>query len=559
MAGTILTPVAIWRDFNIANAPTATELSKTKTGSITTVDLSIDGRETAKGKVSIFAKLWRGKVSSPAPAILLVGDFERSADALAYDLAKKGYIVLEIDIEGKVSDKELYTKYPDNISYANYQNVKDKLYEVKGDASDTCWYEWASATRYALAYLKGLNEVSSVGGLGIGEACTVMWQVAGMDKTLDCACFALNAGWNGYRGMYKFSGAVEPQFSDEMYKYIAGVEPQAYAMHVTCPTLVLASTNSNVYDCDRAYDTVSRINGESFRAVHYSVGNIDAVNESGYQDAIIFFDSVLKKSGVALPAEMDIKCEIVNGVAVIEVLPDGKDLKDIAVFVSEETVKPSLRAWQKLTEIKEKKSNGSIVFEYSPYPNSGIITTFAQATYKSGFTIGSTIIAKKFSNEEVNLGYKSNVLYSSRLTNAETSFVCASVNEEQICVDEKSPVKVKKGAKGIEGLTCLGGLTTFKINAQKDRPKADAILMFDVQASVDTDFVVKLICDYYGQRVEYLAWVKLFGGELWQNIKLSLKKFKTKEGMPLRGYDKVEAISFVATDGEFMINNALWL
>ncbi len=562
MAGTILTPVAIWRDFTIKATPTAEVISQSKSGNLCVTELYIKGRTVKDGSVDVFAKLVKGKAVESAPAILMLGDFNRSCKAEQEDLARKGYIVLAVDVAGKGEGKDHFTHYPNSLYHANYNNVKDNLYKIEGNIDHTCWYEWTAVMRYALAYLKSLDGVTKVGGFSIGEACTVMWQVASTDD-LDCACFALNAGWNGYRGMYKFGGGVEPHFSNDLYKFIAGVEPQSYATHVRCPVLMLSPTNSDNFDVDRAYDTVSRIGEEYYRAVHYSVGHFNSISGGGYNDALIFFESALKKKGkLSLPKEVDIKCDIIDGALNIQVLPDKKELVSVSVYISEQTARPALRAWRKIGEPKSVTKKGERIFEFEPYPESGMVTLFAKAKYSSGFSICSKIISKKFTVEEINVGYKDNIIYSSRLPFAQSIFVlpCDNCNDcEQVFVSDKRAVKVKKGAGGIEGVCRECGLTTFKVNSKKDKPKQDAILMFDANAKTDCKLTVKLISDYFGSPLEYLATVKLFGGNVWHNFKLSRNKFKTIEGMPLKSYDKINAISFVSDDGEFLLNNALWV
>ncbi len=563
MAGTILTPAAIWRDFNINTVPSAEIISQTKSGSINYTELYVDGRAVSDGSVKIYAKLAKAKTTENAPAILLLGDFNRPYSGVLEDLAKKGYIVLAVDVAGKREDKEHFTIYPESISYANYESVKDSLYEIKGDMNQTCWYEWTAVTRYALAYLKNLDDVTKVGGFGLGEACTIMWQVAGTDDNLDCGCFALNAGWCGYRGIYKYAGAVEPHFSDDMIKFIAGAEPQSYAMHVKCPVLMLSATNSDVYDIDRAYDTVSRIGEEYYRAVHYSVGFCNSISKTGYNNALIFFENALKKKGkINLPKEMDIKCEIDSGLLNIQVVPDKKEIESLSVYVSEQTVRPALRAWRKLSEYKTLTKKGEYTFEYTPYPESGMVTLFAKARYKSGFALCSPIISKKFTIEEINKSYKSNIIYSSRLEVSEAAFsvVCNDCKDcEQIFINDNCSIKIKKGPMGIEGISRQCGLTTFKINSVTDKPKEGAILMFDAHSKIDLMLSVKLIANFFGEKQAYLATVKLYGGNIWHNFKLPINKFKTAEGMPLRSFDDIDAISFECEEGDFLLNNALWV
>lgn len=565
MAGTILTPNAIWKDFFIDGA-VASEIKdeRTENGVIIT-RLYLDGRKTADGQVKIFGVMAKSAQISLSPAILLVQNFEDGTDErIVVDLAKRGYTVLSVDLEGKKEGKADYTVYPDSVSYADYRNVKDSLMKVEGDACDTCWYEWTCAARYALKFLKDLPEVTSVGGFGIADAATVLWQVAGTDELLDCAVFALNAGWGGYRGIYKFGGKVEPQFSDDMYKYIAGIEPQSYAMHVKCPVLMLSATNSNVYDCDRAYDTVSRIKEDVYKAVHYSVGYRERISGEAYRNAVIFFGEFLmrgKTENPVVPKELDIKCEVTGGKVVAEVATESENLAEISLYVAEEAADPAVRCWRRVTEYS-KTEEGKFVFDYSPYPLSGLVTMFAQARYKSGFTVCSNIIGKRFAEEEITFEYKDYIIYSSRTKDAESVLCAANQTGDypnHVNINDRKRIVVKKGPISIEGATCEWGILTFKVGAQKYKPKDDAMLMLDVYVKEDGVFTVKLISDYFGAKTEYVASVKLIGGDVWHNVQLDRVKFKTAEGMSLKSYEKINAVEFNADGGEYLINNALWV
>ncbi|MBR2448916.1 MAG: hypothetical protein IKB30_02210 [Clostridia bacterium] len=564
MAGNILTPSAIWNDFYIGDQPVFEILSEKKDGDILFSRVKIDGRKVNGEKVQIFGVLAKGAHVSKVPAILLAEDFVSGTDEkLIKALVKRGYAVLSVDLAGVADGKEDFTHYPSAISYSNYEQVKGKLYEVSGETTGTCWYEWACVLRYALKYLAEQSFVTKVGVLGIGEAAAVAWQVAGSDPLLTCAVFALNAGWIGYRGIYKFGGMVEPQFSDNMYKFIAGVDPQAYAMHVKCPVLVLSSTNSKLYDVDRAFDTVTRMDNAPFKAVHYSVGYRERVNGEAFQNALIFFEKFLQIGGAdksSLPQEVEIKCELENKMLTIDVTPDDGDVKSVDLYASEETYIPCERSWQKVANVNK---DGKIYkFTYAPNPYSGSATFFALVTYSSGFVIGSSVVNKKFTVEEVSKTHKSKILYSSRILGAESIFYPANEKDDNVSainLSEKKKVKIKKGPMGIEGVGSKSGLLTFKFAAKKDTPPDGAMLMLDVYATQKGVFTVKLITDYFGNKTEYVANVNLLGGEVWQNVKLDLNKFKTAEGMSLRNYGKINALEFDFGGNEFLINNALWV
>ncbi len=562
MAGNILTPSAIWKDFKIDQVPEIEiETEKVQDGVMFSY-FYLSGRKIGDENVKIYGVMARKVQQSLAPAILLVNDLDcEFNEELMLDFAQRGYSVLSVDLSGEADGKNRFTIYPESVKFANYQLVKDSLYKVEGDVVNTCWYEWVCVLKYAFKYLSSQSIVTKVGCLGYGEAGTALWQLAGTEDDLACAVFALNTGWNGYRGIYKFSGMVEPQFDDDMYKFIAGIEPQAYARHVKCPTLTLSATNSKLYDCDRAYDTLSRI--ENVRTVmHYSVGCSGKINKQGYLNTINFFELFLKKEGAKadeFPYETDISCEIIDGRIHVAVTPFLKNILEVELYVAEESNNPSLRCWQKFTSTK-KDENGIYKFEYSPYPESGNVTILAQAKYKNDLAVGSKIINKKFTKEEVSFAHKSNILYSSRIKNADSAFYSAKQEDKcRIFTDDNDLVKVKKGPMGIDGVYCGAGLLTFKFCTKKDRPSDGAMFMFDVYAEKDSEITVKLIVDYFGKKTEYLAKVNLLGGEVWHNVKLETSRFKTVEGMGLKSIEKVEAIEISVNEGEYLINNFLWL
>lgn len=559
MAGNILTPKSIWGNFVIDGAVTAQIKNEREENGLLITDLYLDGRNTADGQVKIFATFIKKNKTSPSSAILLVQDFEENDEnALPMDLAEQGYAVLSVKLDGHREGAEDYTVYPDSISYANYEQVKDSLYIVKDDAIHTCWYEWAVAIRYALKYLRDQASLKKIGGMALGEVATALWQVAGVDK-FDCTVFALNAGWAGYRGSYKFAGTVEPQFSDNMYKYIAGIEPQTYAMHVDSPVLVLAPTNSNVYDCDRAYDTVSHTKAEVYGAVHYSVGFRDRVSSIAYNNAKIFFNHYLNGAKSVLAGEMDIKCDVVDGRLQVEVTPDTKDLKELILFVAEEQANPALRTW--VQETSSIKDGETYTFTYEPYSESGMVVMFAQATYKNGWTMGSNVIAKRFTAEEVNNSHKMTIIYSSRYKNSHRVFGAAKqagVNS-RINLTDKSRVCVQKGPMNIDGVTSKWGLITFEPSIKKYHPQEGAMLMLEVYAKEQAVLTVKLVADYFGDKVEYMASVKVLGGDVWYNVQIEINKFKTAEGMSLKSYDKIQAMEINVEGSDYLINNALWV
>ena len=566
MAGVILTPITLWNDFKIDVIPTASEFNSKVEGELTITDFYIQGRSVAEDAVQIYCKQIKKSTFKKGAAVLLIKDFdEKEDDKLAIDLATRGYAVYQVDIGGATEGKEKYTEYPARISHANYQNVKDGLTTVKGEVRQTCWYEWCVVIKYVLKYLTSQEGITSIGGLGVGKAATALWMVAGSDESLSCVAFMLNAGWSGYRGIYKFAGKVEPQFSDNMYKFIAGIDAQSYAMHVKCPALVLSALNSNQYDCDRAADTIARMEKSPFNAVNYCVQSREKIDACGYQDLTLFFEKFLAKKQAErnnLPDDIEVKCDLVDGKIKVEVSLTAKNLKNLSVFVSEEITNPALRCWHKVVEGNKINAN-TYEFTYCPKAEAEVVCAFAQAEYKNGFTISSNIVAKRFTSDQVDDTCSlNNLIYSSRIEGMESIF-CTSNEKDQNnlvvdCFGERE-IEVNKGPMQMEGVYSKGGLLTFKTAAKTQRPKDDAMLMFDYYSKESSVLTVKMIANYLGDKIEYLAVFNCRGGDVWHNVKLERNKFKTIEGMVLKSYEKIEAIAFESNGEEWLINNALWV
>ncbi len=563
MAGEILTPSSIWSDVKIDNIPKAEIIGEYKSGSVTLTRMRIDGRIVDDGTVKIYAVLAKKQAKKQAPAIFILQKFTDGADeTLATDLAKKGYTAFVVNVGGEDGINTNFTMYPTSLAHANYICAKqDEDYLIHGNIKNTYWYEWGLTVRYALKYLKSLPEVSKVAGLGIDDSATVLWHMTATEK-FDCLAFILNAGWRAYKGNYKFQGNVDQQFSDSQLNYLAGIEPQAYANHVTAPTIILSATNSADYDFERSHDTYARINEKLPAVTCSAVGRRDCINKAEYENLLKFFKQNLTSSDknvFSIPKDPLIKCDVKNGKINCLVSVDKRQLKEVYLFAAEEKYNPSLRQWQRVD--LNQLTNGDYSCEYLPYFKSKVAFLFVKAIYKNGYVIDSDVVCKKFTETEIESGYKSKIIYSSRENNSDSAFYPAGNRLKKpfgIILEEDYNVEEKNGAMDIIGITCKTGLLSFRIGLEKYRPLDESILLFDAYLKQDGRITVKLVCDYYGNKREYLASIKVNGGEVWHNLKFSLNNFKTAEGMALRGLKDVQAIEIHA-DGEYLINNVLWV
>lgn len=567
MSGNLLTPTVIWKDFTACEIQSEI-LSRATINGFAVAHMRISGEKTEDGAVGIYGVLVRKAQIDIAPAIVLVQDFN-SGDSLtlAETLADKGYSVLCLDLAGETDFnlaksvegvEKPYTLYPDSLNFANFNEERENRTEIEGDASTTCWFAWGRVIRYAVEYLKAEPLTSKIAVMGFGRAATPLWQVISADCGISCAVIAANAGWKGYRGIDKFGDTPEPQFNDDALKYLAGIEPQAYAAHVKCPLLLLSPTNNPDFDIDRAYDTVSRVPEKIYSAADYSVGSRYEISADCFDGALCFLEQFLLKRKPSLAGDISLKGDLTGGAVKVEVLPDVKGLKNLSVYFSEEEISSALRFWNRENKAVSEK-DGVYEFEYTPYQSSGAVMFFARAEYENGQKICSNIICKKFDADKTTQINRRRVFYSSRMAVGVNGFYPAnevSNGAIKVNLDKDAIVKIKNGPMDIAGLCCKNGLLTFKINAKKYKPSDGAMFMLDVFAH-GGDFCVKAITDVFGKKTEYVATVSLIG-DFWQNVQFELANFKTQEGMSLKSYENVEALEFFAS-GEFLINNLLWV
>ena len=555
----VLTPIEIWHDFKIKEEIEYEIIDEKTVGDILISRIYLNGKQTEDGRVKIFGVLARNVQISICPAILISQGLSRPTDEnYVIEMAKQGYLALTIDLTG--NQEGYHTEYPKSLSFATYD--KDRMHNIENavDIKNTCWYEWGVVVKYAFAFLKKMPYVTKIGAIGIRGGAFPIWMLSATEKELACSVFLFNAGWSAYKNNFKFSKSEEPELTDWMLGYLAGVEPQSYAPHVKCPALILCSTNSKKYDADRAYDTRAIMKG--FSLIDYSPNRTGSLNAEAYTDLKLFLDGFLiRGDGAKLKEDLEIKVSLDNKTIKIETVADEEGLAGISLYASESEINPALRCWKKTDEksIKEIKE-GKAVFKYNPYPNSKIAFFFAKAKYKNGMSVSSAIVSKEFSEADVMPKRKSNVIYSGD-DNQETIFTVRPKSFSllhYIDVDKLAEVQVKKGPMDIYGVFSPDRLFTYIVNSAESKPNENAILMMDVYSKIDTEMEVTLYTDYIGERVPYTAKVSIKGGQVWYNIMIEKKQFKTQDGKSLQSYSSVQALE-ISMDGEYLINNVLWI
>ena len=561
MANKILTPVTLWNGFDDTLPLQCTIEDEIQKDKMILRRLRFLGRAVGDKRVNIYAIYACPLTGDSYSALLVLGDVTKSVDeTLAERFVDKGYAVLMPDYRGTWEDTDGYTIYPEEIGYANYRNVGRYMDYADEDARKTCWYEWVAIGRYAVQYLKSLPQVGKIGAIGLRTGGDVVWQLAATCEDLACAIPVCSGGWRAYRGLYKFGDATDLKMDDERYRFLAGVDAQAYAQYVKCPILMLCSTNDERFDADRAFDTYARINPQMSKTFNFSARYNGHIGNTGLNDLDLFINKFLKGREVFVPSPVDIFIEEDEGELVARILfdPNG-ECKYCEVFMAEDNLDSSMRDWTRCS-LKREISDEEQIFRLNAYKKATRVFAFAKAKYSCGFAVSSKIAVKKIDKAYSNLTEKCRIMYSSE--NGSDSFTIDRFDSKVLadCFLDNSvpPVRLMEGPFGIQGIYSAYGLKLFRINDEKYRPAENALLKFDVFSSVASILQLTLCVKENGKAEKYLCSLHLPGGNGWQNFILSAKDFKNSNNKPLTQIRLAQYLTFYSND-EFCVNNLLWI
>lgn len=558
MALSIMSPQDKWADFKIKGRVKAEVLSESVKDDVKIKKLFISGEQLEDGFVKIYAEIYTDVKKTSAPTVIVLNNPVLGKDVtLISSLLKEGYFVMSLDVCGREENKEGYTHFPPSLAFADFCNAKTHLYSDFDDETDP-WYVYVSCFKYAVKFLASEDYVLNIGAIASGEIANVLWQDEATDSKLDCAVVIGNAGWQSYRGIDKFKG-IEPNFDDDKLASLASIEAQAYAKFVKCPTLILATTNSEKYDLDRVYDTASRISDRIYKAVDYTFSK-DNVDKNAYRDISLFFKRYLfEDEKVVCPKELRVKLGVSDNKIVGEALCLTPDPAKLTFYFSEGKISSNNRSYIAV-DGNDVKENTKFTASYVVNKGVEFVTMFVKATYSNGFTISSDVVSLSVKSGEVYELNKSGIIYSSRNNDISSAFIAEKSPLLPLNIDfsEDALIKTENAELNTVGATCNNGLLTFNVSNVNCNIKDDSIVLFDYLINDEMPLTVNLITDFYNEKKIFSCTVSFKGVNVWHNVKLELSAFKTQEGMPLRDLSKIEALSF-NSESKFLINNVLWI
>ena len=565
----ILSAISLWKKYNL-KAPLRESVwgEEFRDGKMY-CHVTYSGHEVEDGTVRVYARFGKPAREGLFPVILLLSDAGKSADEELMDyFIDKGYAVLMPDYSGKMSTDQagvMRTIYPYSLDYANFERAKG-LYNLEGVETDkTAWFEWTYVALTSVKYLKHRPDVGAIGVVGVKIGGEIAWQTM-LAPEVKCGVPINAAGWHSFLNVAKFGTNIAYNLSDDHHRYIAAVEAQSYAPYVKCPVLMLCALRDRGFDCDRAYDTYSRIGNQEGNALVYSPESGACIDPNALVDMDLFLEKYLKGREIYLPDTLNVSLKENNGALDIQVDCDKEGiLEEAGICYAEADVKTrsTYREWRCICKVPGRLvKDGRLTYSVTPFEGATAVFVYAYARYLNGFTVMSKITSKRLASSNPR-AVKSRRLFTGKEMDSFSVAEYTDYSIGGIFLEKEAVPKIATGYGGIQGAYSVGGVRTYKISSPKYIPDENALLKFDVYSKeTQTLYVYVETADINTEDERYVCEFEVKGGGKWKRMILRASDFKgVKGGRPLSNFHLGSALVFRCggEEKEYAITNILWL
>ena len=563
----ILSAVSLFKKFNTQTPLGASEWGIEEKQGVRVSHVSFSGHATKDGNVRIYARFGRPSGIGKKPAVLFLADAGRAIDEDVFEyFLQKGYAVLIPDYSGKMDgdkDGTLRTVYPESLKHGNYQHARG-LYDMQGLApEETTWFEWTYVALFAVQYLKSREDVSDIGVVGVRKGGDIAWQTM-LSSDVKCGVPVNSVGWYHFSSLAKFGDNVAYNLSDDAHRYIASVEAQSYAPYVKKPVLMLCALHDASFDCDRAYDTYSRLGLKEGNALIYSSSSGACIGPHALTAMELFLEKNLKGREIYIPDTLNVTIkETADGLKIdVECDKEGI-LEEVGIFYAESDVytKCAFRDWHRIyREHGKLVKNGAFSHTVKPFAGASAAFVYAYARYINGFRVTSKITAKRLTPDKT--AVKNRMLYSGKELDVFGVKEYHDYSIGDIFLEQEAAVKSVAGYGGAKGVYSVGGMTTYKISSPQFLPDENAFLKFDAYFFKDGELTIGIdVGDVNTQFERYVYTAEIKGGGKWKRLILKAADFKGEQsGMPLKSFVCGKVLSFDSVEEQlYAITNILWL
>lgn len=565
----IVSAISLWKKFDVTTPLCASEWGIEERGGVRYSHVAYSGHKMTDGSVRIYARFAKPIGAGKKSAILLLPDAGKPLDKeLLNYFIEKGYAVLMPDYSGKMptdTDSDFRTVYPPSLDYGNYVKARG-LTDMKNLAADeTTWFEWLYVSLFSLEYLKSREDVGNIGVVGIRKGGDLAWQTM-LSPDVKCGVPVNAVGWRSFSALAKFGDNVAHNLSDDRHRYIAAVEAQSYAPYVKCPVLVLCALRDDGFDCDRAYDTYSRIGNQDGNALVYASSSGACIGLAGLNDMDLFLEKNLKGREIYIPDTLNVSLQETDEGLKVEIECDKEGiLEDAGIFYAEADVKTkcAYRDWNRVFRMNGKSvKDGKITHVIKPFAGATAAFVYAYAKYINGFRVMSKITAKRLTNPNKN-AVKGRTLFAGNTSDGLSVAEYRDYSIADVFLEREATPRTVVGYGGIKGAYSVGGIKTYKISSPTYIPDENAFLKFDAWLPQTEELKISVeVGDVEQDAERYTALTEIKGGGKWKRIVLKPADFKgEKSGMPLKKFSDGKALLFDcdSEETEFAIANVLWL
>jgi hypothetical protein len=328
---------------------------------------------------------------------------------------------------------------------------------------------------------------------------------------------------------------------------------------------MLCALRDTQFDCDRAYDTYSRIGNTDGNALVYSLDTGACIGPNALTTMDLFLERNLKGREIYIPDTLNVTLTHSGEELEVFVECDKEGiLEEAGVFYAEADVKTkcAFRDWHRIYKTNGKTvKNGEFSCKVKPFAGASAAFVYAYAKYINGFRVVSKITAKRLTPDKN--AVKNRMLYSGKELDTFLVKEYKDYSIGNIFLEKEAAIKLISGYGETQGAYSLGGMMTYKIGSPQYIPDENAYLKFDVYLpQTDEIFVSIHVGDVETQFEKYTYSCEIKGGGKWKRIILKANDFKgEKTGMPLKSFAQGRALSFDCEKEEtvYAVTNILWI
>lgn len=550
----IVTPMALWQDFNPMKEPLEVRVDGVKItdkyimkDTVFTVETELDGKIRAYANIAV-----QKNVVAPTVVYIPTGESPIKKSLFFDILIDHGFNIITIDYAGVSEKKDKYTVYPKSLEYCNFSTNRQLPYQPT-EAGKSPWFVWTKVVRRAitLAFEESNVDKNNLFLLGYIEGAQLAWKTAGIDGRVRAVLPVGACGYTEFFNRHKYDSAVTPQFTDEWECWLAGISTQAYAKMLTCPVYYMSGTNSTYADIDRVADLFNLIPHNN-KYLSFSAGTNNSITNSAFLGAIKWAEKLI--NGDTDIVKPRLKSYVSDGKLYASVT-DISGFDKIEIYCALDELAPAFRSWNMVRQ-QTVLNNDEVLAVLVPREDSKKMFVYATVIYKDGVVLSTPEIMidlTKIELDEYDISNHSTGRFIYNNTMDETPF---SVENYNPVIDENI-LKVVAGPLGIKGVTVTEGkLCAYNVEPPR-AGSGEYILQMEVYAPELRDIDIVMYTAENGS-TKYVYKVHLNGSAKWQRVNMKRIDFKSADMLSLKDWTMVRKMKIKNAEG-VLFSNILWI